>query len=157
MTRLLFLLALPLLAQSPEAQIRAFRQASNTALKHKDIQAFASSLAPDFTGIRGNGAQIPSRQAYIALFQSDFANPASVRFERTPDKIEISAAAPLAAEHGHWIGTRPTGAPAFAGTYTAMWRSTPAGWQIRSELFVVLQCHDAPACASYRQPQGITQ
>jgi hypothetical protein len=31
-----------------------------------------------------------------------------------------------------------------------MWRRTPTGWQIRSELFIVLQCADEAACAVYR-------
>ena len=138
------------LAANPEAEIRAARQSSNHALERRNIQAFAATLAPDFTGTRGNGNPIPSRQAYIDLFTKDFANPAAVRFERVPDKIEISKAAPLAAEHGHWIGTRPDGTRAFTGTYLAMWRRTSTGWQIRSELFIVLQCADEAACAVYR-------
>lgn len=138
------------LAADPESAIRAARQSSNQALQRRDIQAFAATLAPDFTGTRGNGTPIPSRQAYIDLFTKDFANPSAVRFERIPDKIEISKAAPLAAEHGHWIGTRPDGTKAFTGTYLAMWRKTPTGWQIRSELFIVLHCADEAACALYR-------
>jgi ketosteroid isomerase-like protein len=138
------------LAADPESAIRAARQSSNQALQRRDIQGFAATLAPDFTGTRGNGTPIPSRQAYVDLFTKDFANPSAVRFERIPDKIEISKAAPLAAEHGHWIGTRPDGTKAFTGTYLAMWRQTPTGWQIRSELFIVLHCADEAACALYR-------
>ena len=102
--------------------------------------------------IRGNGVSVPSRQAYIDLFTHDFADPKAIRYERIADQVEISGAAPLAAEHGHWIGTRADGSRAYGGTYLAMWRKTEAGWKIRSELFVVLACDDGPACAGYRKP-----
>jgi ketosteroid isomerase-like protein len=137
---------------SAEAEIRAARQASNQAIQHHDIKAFASSLDTDFSMIRGNGASVPSRQAYIDQFAQDFADPQAIRYERVLDKVEISSAAPLAAEHGHWIGTRADGSRAYGGTYLAMWRKTPAGWKIRSELFVVLVCDDGPSCAGYRKP-----
>lgn len=138
---------------SAEDQIRGARKVSNQAIQRRDIKAFAASLDADFVMIRGNGVMVPSRQAYIDLFAHDFADPAAVRYERIADKVEISKAAPLAAEHGHWIGTRADGSRAYGGTYLAMWRSTAAGWKIRSELFVVLDCHDAAACAGYRMAQ----
>jgi ketosteroid isomerase-like protein len=137
---------------SAEAEIRAARQASNAAIQHRDIAAFASSLADDFVMIRGNGGLVPSRQAYIEVFGEDFANPKAIRYQRVADKIEISKAAPLAAEHGHWVGTLPDGTQAYGGTYMAMWRRAEAGWKIRSELFVVLFCNDEPSCAGYRKP-----
>lgn len=138
---------------SDETEIRATRQSSNEALKHHDIQSFAASLDTDFVMIRGNGVLVPSRQAYIDTFTQDFANPKAVTYERIPDKIDLSAAAPLAAEHGHWIGRADPGStPAYSGTYLAMWRKTPTGWRLRSELFILLTCEDAAACAIYRKP-----
>jgi len=144
-----------------ETEIRTARQSSNEALKHHDIQSFAASLDTDFVMIRGNGVLVPSRQAYIDTFTQDFANPKAVTYERIPDKIDLSTAAPLAAEHGHWIGrsgrsgltdASPNSTPAYSGTYLAMWRKTPTGWKLRSELFVVLTCGDEAACATYRKP-----
>jgi ketosteroid isomerase-like protein len=135
-----------------ESEIRAARKASNDAIQKHDIKAFAASLDSDFSMIRGNGTAVPSRQAYIDLLAGEFADPKAVRYERIADQVEISGAAPLAAEHGHWIGTRPDGSRAYGGTYLAMWRRTPAGWKLRSELFVVLTCDDGPACAGYRKP-----
>ena len=133
-----------------EVEIRSARQASNASIQRHDIQAFASTLAADFVMIRGNGVLVPSRQAYVDLFTEDFANPKAIRYERVADKIEISSAAPLAAEHGHWIGRLPDGKQAFGGAYMAMWRRTEAGWLIRSELFVMLFCNDTASCTSYR-------
>jgi len=135
-----------------ESEIRAVRQSSNQALKHRDIQAFAATLDADFVMIRGNGVLVPTRQAYIDTFALDFANPKAIGYQRIPDKIELSTAAPLAAEHGHWIGTRPDGSRAYSGTYLAMWRKTDSGWKLRSELYVVLTCEDPAACAAYRKP-----
>jgi ketosteroid isomerase-like protein len=139
-------------SNSAESEIRATRQSSNEAIQRHDIKTFASSLDTDFIMVRGNGVLVPSRQAYIELFTRDFADPKTIRYERIPDKIEISNAAQLAAEHGHWIGTHPDGSRAYGGTYMAMWRGTRAGWKIRSELFVVLVCSDGPSCADYRKP-----
>jgi ketosteroid isomerase-like protein len=135
-----------------EAEIRGARQVSNESIQRHDIKTFASTLAPDFVMIRGNGALIPTRQAYIDLFVHDFGDPKAIRYERVADKIEISNAAPLAAEHGHWVGMLPDGTQAYGGTYMAMWRRTEAGWKIRSELFVVLTCSDDASCSGYRKP-----
>ena len=138
-------------AQTPEAEIRAVRTQSNEAMRKHDSKAFGASLDIDFVMIRGNGVFVPSRQAYIEVLAKDFADPKAVRFERIADRVEISGAAPLAAEHGHWIGTCPDGSRAFNGTYLAMWRKTVGGWKIRSEMFVVLECADEEACAVYRK------
>jgi len=157
-TRLTFLICIAFCTamqsqpNSAEAEIRTARQTSNAAIQRRDIKAFAATLAPDFIMIRGNGALVPSRQAYIDLFTHDFADPKAVRYERIADKIEISNAELLAAEHGHWIGTLPDGTRAYGGSYMAMWRRTDEGWKIRSELFVVLSCGDDASCAGYRKP-----
>jgi ketosteroid isomerase-like protein len=135
----------------PAQEIRAARERSNRAIAMRDINTFGESLAPDFVMVRGNGSFTPSREAYIERFGNDFKDPNAVRYERIPDKIDISSAAPLAAEHGHWIGTRGDRTRAYGGTYLAMWRRTEAGWKIRSELYVVLNCYDDAACAEYRK------
>lgn len=83
------------------SQIRAVRERSNHALKTQDIKTFGESLAPDFVVVGGNGGFVPSRQAYIELFDLDFKNPNAARYERIPDEIEISSVSPIAAEHGH--------------------------------------------------------
>src|SRR5580704_10212118 len=143
---LTFALAYAQVDNDPAAEIRAARQRSNRALATHDIKAFGESLAPDFVMIRGNGSFTPSRQSSIDRFAEDFKNQNAVRYERIPDKIEISSAAALAAEHGHWTATRPNGQKAYGGTYLAMSAPTETGWKIRSELFVVLTCDDEAAC-----------
>src|SRR5262245_7404782 len=91
-------------ATTDEAAIRAAREQSNRAIAQEELAAFARTLAPDFVMVRGSGAFVASRQAYIDLFRDDFANPTAITYRRMPEKIEISSAAPLAAEHGRWVG-----------------------------------------------------
>jgi ketosteroid isomerase-like protein len=132
-----------------EAAIRAIRMESNHAIQQGNIGAFAASLTSDFVMVRGSSA-FASREAYIAAFTQDFQDPIAIRYKRVAEKVELSQAAPLAAEHGHWIGRRPGGSEAYGGTYLAMWRHTDNGWKIRSELFVVLTCADEAACSAYQ-------
>lgn len=149
---ILFAISLRSVAQVPddEERIRNLRAASNRAIAASDSKQFAASLAPDFVVVTGNGSFL-SRKAYIATFATDFKDPHSVRFERDVDSIDLSSSVPLAAEHGHWIGRVPGGPVLFKGTYLAMWRKSPTGWQLRSELFVSLACANAQACEAYRQ------
>jgi ketosteroid isomerase-like protein len=135
----------------PVSQIRAARERSNRALAAHDIKTFGESLAADFVIVRGNGVFMPSRQAWMDAVEADFKNPNAVRYERIADKIEISSVSPIAAERGHWTATLPNGKVAYTGTYLAMWRRADIGWQIRSELFVLLGCEDEATCAGYRK------
>ncbi len=133
----------------PVSQIRAAREQSNRALAMHDIKVFGETLAADFVIVRGNGVFMPTRQAWIDAIETDFRSPNAVRYERVPDKIEISSVSPIAAEHGHWTATLPDGRRAYTGTYLAMWRRGEMGSQIRSELFVLLGCEDEAACVGY--------
>ncbi len=85
----------------PGSQVRAARERSNRALAMHDSRTFGESLAADFVIVRGNGVFM-SHQGWIDAVETDFKNPKTVRYERIVDKIEISAVAPVAAEHGHW-------------------------------------------------------
>ena len=133
----------------PEYEIRAVRAKSNQAMTARDLKAFADTLGEDFTATRGNGTAVKSKPEYVESFAERFKDPKAIRFERITDSVELSAAGPLAAEHGHWIGTLADGHKAFGGTYLAMWRRIASGWKIRSELYVVLSCDDKAACAAY--------
>ena len=136
---------------NPATQIRAARERSNRALAAHDSKTYAESLADDYTLVRGNGVFMPTKASWLEALEVDFRNPNAVRYERIVDKIEISSASPIAAEHGHWTATLPNGKVAYSGTYLAMWRQGAQGWQIRSELFVMLACKDEATCAGYRK------
>jgi hypothetical protein len=101
--------------------------------------------------VRGSGAFVPSKEATLDLFRGDQNDPKAFLFRRLTDKVELSTATALAAEHGHWQGLTSKGVLGLEGTYLAMWRKSETGvWQIRSELFVVLACHGEDACSAYR-------
>ena len=134
---------------NPEADIRAARERSNRAIATRNLKDFAESLDSDALIVRGNGTLVASKQEYVSLLEKQFADPHAVVSRRTPQKIEISHAAPLAAEYGRWEGLNPDGTVGYGGTYFAMWRRTDKGWKIRSELFVVLSCGTGDSCTSY--------
>ncbi len=122
-----------------EANIRAARAHSNRSIARRNLLGVSDSLAENFVAVIGDGTFVPTRAAYLKLFQQDFNSPkTSLRYERIPDTIQGSTTDPIAAEQGHWIGTDANGKTVYTGTYMAMWHHTPDGWKIRSELYVTL-------------------
>jgi ketosteroid isomerase-like protein len=127
-----------------EAEIRAARVFSNRSIARRNLLGVGSSLDEDFVAVTGDGSFVASRAAYLKLFKQDFDSlKNSLRYERITDTVEISSAKPLAAEHGHWIGTRADGSVAYTGTYSAVWRHGSEGWKIRSEMYVTLAAQEA--------------
>ena len=125
--------------ESEEAAIRRARAHSNRSIARRNLLGVGDSLAEDYVGVIGDGTFVPSRVEYLRLFKAGFDRPKeSMTYERTPEKIEVATEGMLAAENGRWQATLPSGAVAFSGSYSAMWRHTAAGWKIRSELFITL-------------------
>ncbi len=125
-----------------EANILAARAHSNRSIVRRNLLGVGDSLAENFVAVIGDGSFIPSRAAYLKLFQKDFNAPkTSLRYERIPNTVQLSTTHPIAAEHGHWIGTDADGNTVYTGTYMAMWQHTADGWKIRSELYVNLAHH----------------
>ncbi len=121
-----------------EALIRAARDRSNRGIAERNPHIVAESLDKDFLVIVGDGSLLPSRDAYIAAFKAEFADPARICYIRIPDSIEVSSSHPLASEQGRWTAVLPDGTVTHSGTYSAVWRRTQSGWKLRSELFVTL-------------------
>lgn len=125
--------------ESNEAGIFRARDNSNRAIARRNLLGVGDSLGEDYVGIIGDGAFVPSRAEYLRLFKEGFDRPKqSMTYVRTPEVINVADDQTLAAERGSWIATLPSGSVAYTGTYAAMWRRTPAGWKIRSEMFVTL-------------------
>ena len=123
-----------------EAAIRRARDNSNRAIERRNLLGVGASLADDYVGVIGDGTFVPSRNTYLRLFKDGFDHPKqSMTYVRTPQVIDVADDHLLAAEHGHWVATLPSGTVAYTGTYAAMWRQTATGWKIRSEIFVTLQ------------------
>lgn len=130
------------------ALIRAVRLKSNRAINAHDLPALVSTMLPEMEVTGGNGGHLSGRAAMEASFANTFADPTFGGYVREMDRIDVSTAQPLAAEHGHWVGRwrRPDGVQVVQGVYLAMWRRTEDGWKIRSELFVTLSCTGSRQC-----------
>jgi hypothetical protein len=127
---------------TPEDLIRAARGRSNRGIAERNPNMVAESLDKDFLVIVGDGSLLSSRDAYIAAFKAGFAEHEPARYERTPHTVDVSDDHLLASENGRWTATLPSGKITHTGSYAAMWRRTPSGWKLRSELFVTLTHSD---------------
>ncbi len=127
--------------------IRNLRMASNAAIASHDVDAVQSFLDDDFVISISTGVIERSRNEHGDGFAAHFAEFPDVVYVRTPAKITISKAYPLAIEHGTWVGSRTdkNGKLEHGGDYTAAWRKSAGVWRIYSELYVGLYC-DGPDC-----------
>jgi ketosteroid isomerase-like protein len=124
------------------AAIRAARIAQNAAIVANDVDRIASFWTDDVVITRGLGAIVQGRDAYRAMWVHD-----SVTYQRLPERIEVSAAWPLAIESGTWRGVVAGSAkPVIHGRYSAQWLKRDGRWLIHSEVFVALGC-DGAGCA----------
>ncbi len=125
--------------ESHEAGIRRARDNSNRAIARRNVLGVGASLDEDYVGVIGDGTFVPSRAAYLKLFKEGFDRPKqSMTYVRTPEVVKVADDQTLAAEHGSWVATLPSGSVAYTGSYAAMWRRTADGWKLRSEIFVTL-------------------
>jgi len=126
-----------------EATVRLAREHSNRSIVRRNLLGVGDSLAEDFTVILGDGTFVPTRAAYLKLFKQGFDAPkTSLTYERIADRIEVASDASLASEQGHWIAKDFNGSITHTGSYSAMWRNTPEGWKLRSELYVTLVANE---------------
>ncbi len=136
------------LAASDDADtIRELRTQSNAAIARHDVAGIGSFLSKDFVITISTGGIERSRDAHLESFAAHFEEFPDVVYVRTPARIDVSEAFPLAIESGEWKGSRTTenGSYEHGGRYTAAWRKTDRGWKIYSELYVGLYC-DGPGC-----------
>lgn len=129
-------------ADDDTESIRDLRLLSNAAIARHDVAALQSFLADDYVISISSGAIERSKQEHGRSFAAHFVEFPDVVYVRTPSKITISNAYPLAIEQGTWVGSRTTknGKLENGGDYTAAWRKTDDGWRIYAELFVGLYC-----------------
>jgi ketosteroid isomerase-like protein len=132
-------------AEDGAEAIRAQRATSNEAIARHDVEAIQSFLDEDYVITISTGLIERSREEHGRSFAAHFAEYPDVVYVRTPEKITLSEAYPLAIESGTWVGTRTTsnGKLESGGEYTAAWRKTDNVWRIYSELFVALYCNGA--------------
>jgi len=134
-------------------QIRALRQADNTAIARRDFAPVRGLFDPDYHVIRGaSGLSMAGPEATEDLLKDDIAaDPGFVGYERVTDKVELGMGAMRASEQGRWFGrwNEPDGAMTLSGVYLAMWVKTAGRWTIKSEAFVALRCSGSAACKRF--------
>ena len=121
---------------SPEDAIRARRRLTNKFIAAHEAARLKPFFAPDVRLIAGDGALILGAEAVVEAFAGQFADPDFVKYVRTPESLELDAAADRAAEHGRWVADWK--GSEMSGTYLAVWKKTLGQWVIESELYVTL-------------------
>jgi len=120
-----------------EAEIRAARAAQNAAILARNADSVATFWLEDVTATAGLGYVVRGRSEYKRAFGRD----AAMTYQRTPERVVLSATCPLAWEGGTWLGTATGQAlPVIGGRYAAQWVRQNGRWYIRSEVFVALDC-----------------
>lgn len=121
-----------------EIAIRARRALFNRAIADGDAAAIAPILARDCVMVTGSdSAVIAGRMAQVKVWKREFAHAPRTLYTRTPERIELSAAEPIAMEHGQWQGIRAGSQTLLAsGTYAAKWRNLAGEWVIEAEIYV---------------------
>ena len=123
------------------AEVRAARLAQNAAIAARQLDSMATFWTTDVVIVSSRGGVMRGKEAYRQAFAGD----SSLIYVRTPDRIEVSAAWPLAWEEGTWVGQVGTNGPAVVGgRYAAQWHHVGGRWLIRSELFVGIRCAGEP-------------
>ncbi|MDB4886672.1 MAG: hypothetical protein JWN79_2110 [Gemmatimonadetes bacterium] len=131
------------------AEIRALRARSNAAIAAHDARGVAAMMVDDIVITGGNGGPLmQGRERSEASFARQFADTTFLGYVRTPLRVEIGSAAPVAAESGEWAGRwrAADGTRELHGTYLAMWRRDDGAWRLRSELYVTLACSGSATC-----------
>ncbi|MEP6779204.1 MAG: nuclear transport factor 2 family protein [Gemmatimonadaceae bacterium] len=139
----LFAASFPAQPTNDAASIRKARADQNAAIARKDFASVANRWTEDVTIRAGLRRDIHGKPAYLAAFVADSA----MTYKREPIDVVVSTQWPLAYERGKWTGRlrSASNAPLLDGEYSAQWVKTAAGWRIRSELYVALNCSGA-AC-----------
>lgn len=121
-----------------EAAIRTARLAQNAAIAAQDADSVASFWTEDVAVTAGLGFVLRGRDAY----KSAFGHDAPMVYKRSPERIIVSTKWPLGWEEGTWTGSPSIGQQGgnLGGRYSAQWVKENGRWQIRSELFVALEC-----------------
>ncbi|MFM6932239.1 MAG: nuclear transport factor 2 family protein [Novosphingobium sp.] len=124
---------------SPDLAIRLRRAAFNRALADADLVAIGPILTRDAVLVAGtDSALLAGRNAQLQAWKREFANADRTVYKRIPDKIELSAIAPIALEHGTWHGVSLSGIDLASGTYAAKWRKSGGEWMLEAEIFLTL-------------------
>ena len=124
------------------AAIRAVRATSNRAIADHDMAAFTPAFADDAVFVWSNGTSAIGKTGLMQFFSRDFADPAFVKYVRSPARVSVSANGVRAIEHGTWTALKKNadGETRYGGDYAAHWMKQDGAWRIVGELYVKLRC-----------------
>ena len=128
--------------KSQARAILAEREAFNTALAERDLDAIARVLGEDCVLVPGDDATvIQGREAQLESWKSIHSNMDEAHYLRSPARIEVSDEGHLAAETGRWTGGWVSEGMqiSYMGRYFAKWRLDGLDWKIEAETFVTIK------------------
>ncbi len=124
------------------AAIRAVRATSNRAIAAHDLAAFLPAFADDAVFVWSNGTSAVGKAGLSQFFAQDFADPAFIKYVRSPERVAVAANGVRAVEHGTWTALKHNaqGDTRYGGDYAAHWMRKDGAWRIQGELYVKLRC-----------------
>lgn len=134
---LCLLIASPkLFSQTDKEQIKAIRNASNSALKSYENKEVLSYLTDDVLTTTGNGTLLCGKKELEGYILA--GGKSKMYWIRDTKEIKVNANRGLAWETGSWNGYNPEKGenPVVSGNYSAMWTKESGIWKIKSQLFV---------------------
>lgn len=118
--------------------IRMARATFNRALAEADLNVIGPLLAMNVVMVTGtDSAVISGRKAQLMAWKREFSARERMIYTRTPERIIVSPAEPIAIEHGHWQGA-VDGVVQASGDYSAKWRDIGGDWVIEAEIYLTL-------------------
>lgn len=134
----MLMLSSRLYSQTEKEQIRAARNASNTALKTYDNDTVLSYLTEDVLTTTGNGTLLCGKEALARYIKE--GGKSKMYWIRDAREIIVNTERRLAWERGIWNGYDPekSDEPIVNGNYSAMWTKKSGVWKIKSQLFVTI-------------------
>ena len=127
------------------ARIGALRDQNNAAIAARDVDGITRLATDDYVMILGGGRVLNGLAEYRDYVAKAFDHANAMRFERTPDRIDVGTddGALAAAESGRWVGTMPAGQGArLTGRYLVHWTKSSGDWRIASETYVMVDSKD---------------
>lgn len=125
-----------------EAAIRGQRSAFNDALVNRDLSVIEGVLHADYLVMPSFSNACMDKPSILKVYDSYFADPDFITFERTPERIVIGRNQRRAAEAGRWAGQWKSGGEgkgSRSGIYQAEWRPSEHGWKLMRESYVLLE------------------
>lgn len=121
---------------TPQDAIRARRRMTNKFIAAHQAARLRPFIAPDAHLIGGEGGLLIGADAIIAAFESQFADPTFITYERRSGEITLDHEGSRAAERGDWTGRWRD--QTLGGDYLAIWRKVVGQWVLEQELYVTL-------------------